>query len=53
MKSLFALLALAPVVAAAHQAPTPHAHTDDPLLLMGLGAIAILLVIAVYVKRRS
>ncbi|MEM8731764.1 MAG: hypothetical protein AAGF79_17785 [Pseudomonadota bacterium] len=53
MKRLAALLAAAPAMVTAHPADVPHAHADDPLLLMGLGAIAILMAIAIYVKRRS
>ena len=53
MKRLAALAALAPAAASAHAADLPHVHADDPVLLLGLGAIAVLLVIAVYVKRRS
>ncbi|QEW22455.1 hypothetical protein LA6_004679 [Marinibacterium anthonyi] len=53
MKRVAALAALAPAAATAHQTGTPHVHASDPTLLMGLGAIAILMVIAIIVKRRT
>lgn len=53
MKRLAALAALAPAAAVAHPDQVPHVHADDPTLLMGLGAIAILMVIAIIVKRRT
>ncbi len=53
MKRLAALIALAPVAVSAHAENVPHVHSDDPTLLMGLGAIAILTVIAIFVKRSS
>ncbi|WP_428927562.1 hypothetical protein [Marinibacterium sp. SX1] len=42
-----------PAAASAHSADLPHVHPDDPTLLMGLAAIAILAVIAIIVKRNT
>lgn len=53
MKRLAALALLAPAAVSAHAADVPHVHPEDPTLLMGVGAIAILGVIAVIVKRNS
>ena len=53
MKRLAILLALVPGIGLAHPVKVPHVHTDDPTLLMGIGAIAIALTLAIVFKRRS
>ena len=51
MIRLATLLALAPLAATAHPVDVPHLHGDDPTLLMGLGMIALLVTVAILVKR--
>lgn len=53
MIRLAALLLLIPLSATAHPADLPHVHMDDPTLLMGMGAIAILAMIAIVVKGKG